>query len=73
VAYREAAVLGGRKFGRCFDLLPGLGVELETNFARHDLPEQQVRLSPHRRPVWQRFICPIVLGVAYYFKNLYGN
>jgi opacity protein-like surface antigen len=46
VKYQEAAVLGGLKFGRYFDSLPWLGLEMETNFSGHTVKQQQVTLSP---------------------------
>ncbi len=42
----EPAVLGGVKFGRFFDTLPWLGWEVETNFSRHGIRDQQARLAP---------------------------
>jgi opacity protein-like surface antigen len=42
----QPGVLGGIKFGRFFDSYPWFGVELETNFARHNLRGAQGRISP---------------------------
>lgn len=42
----QPGVIGGIKFGRYFDTLPWLGVEIETNFSRHAIRRQQVSLSP---------------------------
>ncbi|MFP3868498.1 MAG: outer membrane protein [Desulfobacteraceae bacterium] len=39
-------VVGGLKFGRFFDSLPWLGVELEMNFSRHAIRKQEVSISP---------------------------
>lgn len=41
----QPGVTGGMKFGRFFDSLPWLGVELETNFSKHIIKEQNVTLS----------------------------
>jgi len=45
IAY-QPGVLGGVKFGRFFDSYPWIGVELETNFCRHNLRQDQGRISP---------------------------
>jgi opacity protein-like surface antigen len=42
----DPGVVGGVKFGRYFDTVPWLGIEMETNFTRHAIPEQSVRISP---------------------------
>lgn len=42
----DPGVIGGLKFGRYFDTIPWLGMELETNFSRHAVREQRVSLSP---------------------------
>jgi opacity protein-like surface antigen len=42
----QPGVLGGIKFGRYFDSFPWFGVELETNFSKHDLRGQRVSISP---------------------------
>jgi len=46
VSYKEAAILGGVKFGRYFDSVPWFGVEMETNFSRHAVPSQTSGISP---------------------------
>jgi len=45
VSYRQG-VLGGIKFGRYFDTLPWLGLEMEMNFSKHAIPGQNVRITP---------------------------
>jgi opacity protein-like surface antigen len=45
VSYRPA-VLGGIKFGRYFDTLPWFGLEMEMNFSKHNIPGQNLRVSP---------------------------
>ena len=42
----QPGILGGIKFGRFFDALPWLGLELETNFSRHNIRGNQGRISP---------------------------
>lgn len=42
----EPGVLGGLKFGRYFDSLPWLGLEMEMNFSRHPIRAQSVPISP---------------------------
>jgi opacity protein-like surface antigen len=45
VSYQQA-FLGGIKFGRYFDTLPWLGLEMEMNLSKHAIPGQNVRISP---------------------------
>lgn len=45
VAY-QPAVVGGIKFGRYYDSLPWFGWEMETNFSRHAIRAQGVRVTP---------------------------
>jgi opacity protein-like surface antigen len=42
----QPSILGGIKFGRYFDSHPWLGVELETNYTRHNYYRGQGRISP---------------------------
>jgi opacity protein-like surface antigen len=42
----EPGIVGGLKFGRYFDSLPWLGMEMEMNFSRHAIREQSVSISP---------------------------
>jgi len=42
----QPGILGGIKFGRYFDSLPWFGVEVETNFSRHNIHGNQGQISP---------------------------
>jgi opacity protein-like surface antigen len=42
----QPGILGGIKFGRFFDSLPWLGLELETNFSHNNYYKNQGRISP---------------------------
>jgi opacity protein-like surface antigen len=42
----QPGVLGGIKFGRYFDKHPWFGLEVETNFSRHNIRRDQGRITP---------------------------
>jgi opacity protein-like surface antigen len=54
----DPGILGGIKFGRFFDKYPWLGVELDTNFSRNNVPRNSGKVTP-----------PVPGGPAYLLEN----